>query len=67
MLFRHKVDVVKNGLAENNVTKLEQYLRKLFEIFDKDKTGKIPAQTLMEALTKAEKIVLTQMQVLIFL
>jgi len=65
ILFGYKVDIIKNGLAENNVTKLEQYLRKLFEIFDEEKTGKIPAQTVLEALKKADKILLTQMQLYI--
>ena len=62
--MKHKVDVIKNGLSESNVTLLEQYLRKLFEIFDENKTGKITAQNMMEALMKAEKIVLTQIQVI---
>lgn len=57
--------MIKNGLAESNVTLLEQYLRKLFEIFDEEKTGKISAQNMMEALTKAEKITLTQIQLYI--
>ena len=65
ILLGYKVDVIKNGLAENNVSKLEQYLKKLFEIFDEEKTGKIPAETLLEALRKADKILLTQMQVII--
>lgn len=67
ILFKYKVDVVKNGLMESNTTKLEQYLRKLFEIFDTQKTGKITPNILMEALTRAEKIVLTQMQVFNFI
>jgi len=50
---------------ENNVTKLEQYLRELFRIFDTEKTGKISSQAMMEALSKAQKIVLTQMQLYI--
>ncbi len=57
--------MIKNGLAESNVTLLEQYLRKLFEIFDENKTGKISAQNMMEALMKAEKIALTQIQLYI--
>ena len=50
---------------ENNLTKLEQYLREIFRIFDTEKTGRISPQTLMEALSKAQRIVLTQMQLYI--
>jgi len=65
IFFRYKVDIIKNGLSENNVTKLEQYLRELFKIFDTEKVGKISGQTLMEALARADKIMLTQMQLYI--
>ena len=65
IFFRYKVDVIKNGLSENNVTKLEQYLREVFKIFDTEKTGKLSGQVLMEALARAEKIMLTQMQLYI--
>jgi len=64
-IFKFKVDVIKNGLMENNVSKLEQYLRKLFEIFDEEKTGKISPQKMMEALARAEKIILSKMQLYI--
>jgi len=65
IFFRYKIDIIKNGLSENNVTKLEQYLRELFKIFDTEKVGKISGQSLMEALARADKIMLTQMQLYI--
>lgn len=57
--------MIKNGLMENNASKLELYLRKLFEIFDTEKTGRITPQHLMEAIAKADKIILSKMQLYI--
>jgi len=64
-LFKFKVDAIKGGLMENNVSKLEMYLRRLFEIFDPEKTGRITTQVMMEALESAEKILLSKMQLYI--
>jgi len=64
-IFKFKVDIIRNGLMESSVTKLEQYLRKLFETYDNEKNGLISPGDMTTALSKADKIVLSQMQLYI--
>ena len=65
ILFRHKVDILKNGFMESNPSKLEQYLSNIFEAKDKENTGKLHISALIDSLTKADKIVFTKMQVIL--
>ena len=65
LLFSFKVDIIKAGFMESHPSKLELYLLKLFEAHDQEKKGKLPLDTIAEALSRADKLILSKMQLII--
>jgi len=63
-LFSYKVSILKTGFMESNLNKLKLYLVKIFELHDQEKSGLIHISTLTDALSKADKIVLTKIQLI---
>ena len=62
-LYDVRFELAKSKLMDTNITKLQEHLISLFEVYDEDKTGKIHLLKIQEALGHSKKLVLTPYQI----
>ncbi|KAL4491859.1 hypothetical protein ABPG72_006114 [Tetrahymena utriculariae] len=62
ILLNFRIQILKNGLMESQLNKLEIYIRQLCTPYDKDNKGLIHLDDLMKELKKTTEIILTKTQ-----
>lgn len=63
LILSFKLRVIKHGLMESNLNKMDLYLRELFKKYEKGKPGFIHVSDVGNALRSSEMIVLSNVQV----
>lgn len=65
ILLNFRIEILKNGLMESQLNKLELYLRELCAPHDVENKGLVHVDDLIRELKKSDKIILSKTQVIL--